>query len=201
MFEFRLARGQLGSLVSYSCVRGALAGLALFALAARGHAAGIVADGGTTTTVNVGAGGRIIVGVAGAVGGVSTNTYREFNVPRSGVDLDNSAARARTILNQVTGTNPSLLEGQLSVLGPRANVVIANPNGISVNGMTVQNMGNLALTTGQVSFNDFTVNGQLQRNLVLTTNQGAIDIGPGGLSGTLLNLELIAKQLRVAGKV
>lgn len=201
MFEFRLARGQLGSLVSYSCVRGALAGLALFALAARGHAAGIVADGGTATTVNVGAGGRITVGVAGAVGGVSTNTYREFNVPRSGVDLDNSAARARTILNQVTGTNPSLLEGQLSVLGPRANVVIANPNGISVNGMTVQNMGNLALTTGQVSFNDFTVNGQLQRNLVLTTNQGAIDIGLGGLSGTLLNLELIAKQLRVAGKV
>lgn len=177
------------------------AALALIALAARCHASGVVADGSTATTVNVGAGGRITVGVAGAVGGVSTNSYREFNVPRAGVDLDNATARARTILNQVTGTNPSLLEGPLSVLGPRANVVIANPNGISVNGMVVQNIGNLALTTGQVSFNDFTVNGQLQRNLILTTNRGLIDIGPAGLSGTLLNLELIAKQLRVGGKV
>lgn len=180
---------------------GSLAGVGLLALAARCSVAGVVPDGGTATTVATDASGRITVGVAGAVGGVSTNTYRTFNVPRAGVDLDNSAARARTILNQVTGTNPSLLEGQLAVLGPRANVVIANPNGISVNGMVVRNMGNLALTTGQVSFNDFTVNGQLQRNLVLNTSQGAIDIGPGGLSGTLLNLELIAKRLRIGGKV
>ncbi|WP_257993381.1 filamentous hemagglutinin N-terminal domain-containing protein [Cupriavidus pauculus] len=201
MFRFRVLRGGLASQARFPRVRGTAAALTLIALAARCHAAGVVADGSTATTVNVGAGGRITVGVAGAVGGVSTNSYREFNVPRAGVDLDNATARARTILNQVTGTNPSLLEGPLSVLGPRANVVIANPNGISVNGMVVQNIGNLALTTGQVSFNDFTVNGQLQRNLVLTTNQGLIDIGPGGLSGTLLNLELIAKQLRVGGKV
>lgn len=182
-------------------VAGAVVPLTLCVLAAPCQASGVIADGSTATTVNVGAGGRITVDVAGAVGGVSTNSYREFNVSRAGVDLNNSTARARTILNQVTGTNPSLLEGPLSVLGPRANVVIANPNGISVNGMVVQNVGNLALTTGQVTFNDFTVNGQLQRNLVLNTSQGAIEIGPGGFSGTLLNLELIAKQLRVGGKV
>lgn len=171
-------------------------------MAAHCAAAGVVPDGGTATTVSTGAGGRITVGIANNVGGVSTNTYREFNVSRAGVDLDNTGARARVILNQVTGTNPSLLEGQLAVLGPRANVVIANPNGISVNGMVVQNVGNLALTTGQVSFNDFTTaNGQLQRNLVLNTSQGTIDIGPGGLSGTLLNLELMASRIRVAGKV
>ncbi|WP_354681465.1 filamentous hemagglutinin N-terminal domain-containing protein [Cupriavidus plantarum] len=181
--------------------RGAAVGCLLGVIAAHGFAAGVVADGSTATTVTTAAGGHITVNVAAAVGGVSTNNYREFNVPRAGVDLDNSTARARTILNQVTGTNPSLLEGPLSVLGPRANVVIANPNGISVDGMVVRNVGNLALTTGQVSFNDFTANGQLQRNLVLSTNQGAIDIGAGGLSGTLLNLELVAKRLRVAGKV
>lgn len=181
--------------------RGAAVACLLGVMAAHCFAAGVVADGSTPTTVTTGAGGHITVGVAAAMGGVSTNNYREFNVPRAGVDLDNSSARARTILNQVTGTNPSLLEGPLSVLGPRANVVIANPNGISVDGMVVRNVGNLALTTGQVSFNDFTANGQLQRNLVLNTSQGAIDIGAGGLSGTLLNLELIAKQLRVSGKV
>ncbi|WP_370565767.1 filamentous hemagglutinin N-terminal domain-containing protein [Cupriavidus sp. UME77] len=166
-------------------------------------AAGVVPDGGANApTVTVGANGRITVGITNAVGGVSTNTYRDFNVPRAGVDLDNRAVLARTILNQVTSTNPSLLEGPLNVLGNRANVIVANPNGITVNGMTVQNIGNLALTTGQVSFNDLTVaNGQLQRNVVLTTSQGAIDIGPGGLSGTLLNLELVAKQIRVGGKV
>ncbi|WP_354681917.1 filamentous hemagglutinin N-terminal domain-containing protein [Cupriavidus necator] len=165
-------------------------------------AAGVVPDGGTATTATTAASGRVTVSVATPVGGVSTNTYRDFNISRAGVDLDNNAARARTILNNVTSTNPSLLEGTLSVLGPRANVILANPNGISVNGLTVRNVGNLALTTGQVIFNDFTTaNGQLQRNLILSTSQGAIDIGAEGLSGTLLNLELVAKQIRVAGKV
>ncbi|WP_112776046.1 filamentous hemagglutinin N-terminal domain-containing protein [Cupriavidus alkaliphilus] len=165
-------------------------------------AAGVIPDGATATTATTGANGRITVGIADPVGGVSTNTYREFNVPRAGLDLDNNAARARTILNQVTSTNPSVLEGPLSVQGARANVVISNPNGLSVNGLVVQNVGNLALTTGQVTFNDFTAaNGQLQRNLVLSTSQGAIDIGAEGLSGTLLNLELAARRMRVGGKV
>ncbi|KJK21247.1 hypothetical protein UB46_28285 [Burkholderiaceae bacterium 16] len=88
-------------------------------------AGGITPDGGTVTTAATGANGRITVGVAQAMGGVSTNTYRDFNVPRAGVDLDNNAALARTILNQVTSTNPSILEGPLSVLGPRANVILS----------------------------------------------------------------------------
>lgn len=177
-------------------------GLAAVSMAATALAAGVVPDGGTATTATTGVNGRITVGVADPIGGVSANTYREFNVPRAGVDLDNNAARARTILNQVTSTNPSLLEGPLSVLGTRANVVISNPNGVSVNGLVVRNVGNLALATGQVSFNDFTTaNGQLQRNLVLSTSEGAIDIGAEGLSGTLLNLELVARHIRVGGTV
>lgn len=165
-------------------------------------AAGVVADGGTATSVSVGATGRVTVGIAPAVAGVSQNTFREFNVSATGVDLNNAGVAARNIVAQVTGTNPSVLAGPLAVLGPRANVIIANPNGVSVNGLTVSGIGNLALTSGQVSFNDFTTaNGQLQRNVVLTTGQGAIDIGPAGLTGTLLNLELIAKQIRVDGAV
>lgn len=185
---------------------GCVAGAALAVLSgnsvASGAAAGVVPDGGSATFVSVGAEGRTTVGVAGTVGGVSVNTYRHFNVPRAGVDLDNRSVGARTILNQVTGTDPSSLEGPLTVLGPRANVVIANPNGVSVNGMTVRNVGNLALTTGHVAFNDFTTgNGSLQRNLILKTSGGAIDIGPEGLSGSLLNLELAAKRIRIGGKV
>ncbi|WP_196303671.1 two-partner secretion domain-containing protein, partial [Ralstonia solanacearum] len=36
---------------------------------------------------------------------------------------------ARIIVNQVTSTSPSTLQGYLEVAGPRAEVVIANPNG------------------------------------------------------------------------
>jgi filamentous hemagglutinin family protein len=167
-----------------------------------GLAAGVVPDGGTKTTATVGANGRVTIGIAAPVDGVSNNTYRDFNVSRAGVDFDNHTAGARNIVNSVTSTNPSVLAGPLAVLGTRANVIISNPNGVSVNGLIVQNVGNLALTTGQVSPDSFAVtNGQVPRNIVLTTSQGAIEIGPEGLSGTLLNLELFAKQIRVGGPV
>ena len=165
-------------------------------------AAGIVPDGGTATSVSTGASGRQTVNIAPATAGVSHNTYASFNVGTAGADLNNTAVAARTIVNQVTSTNPSLIQGNIGVLGPRANVILANPNGITVDGGSFTNTGNVALTTGQVSFNDFTTgSGQQQRNVVLNTNSGAINIGPGGLAGTMLNLELIAKQVRVAGAV
>ncbi|BCL90910.1 hypothetical protein MAFF211479_06110 [Ralstonia solanacearum] len=159
-------------------------------------------DGGTATIVTTGASGRQTVNIAPGVAGVSHNTYTSFNVGTAGADLNNTSVAARTIVNQVTSTNPSLIQGNIAVLGPRANVIIANPNGITVDGGSFTNTGNVALTTGQVSFNDFTTGtGQLQRNVVLNTSSGAINIGPGGLAGTMLNLELIAKQVRVAGAV
>ncbi|NKA93503.1 hemagglutinin [Ralstonia solanacearum] len=165
-------------------------------------AAGIVADGGTATTVSTGANGRQLVNLAPSVAGVSHNTYTSFNVGTAGADLNNTTVAARTIVNQVTSTNPSLIQGNIAVLGPRANVILANPNGITVDGGSFTNTGNVALSTGRVSFNDFTTgSGSLQRNVVLTTSSGAINIGPGGLAGTMLNLELIAKQVRVAGAV
>ncbi|EHP39562.1 filamentous hemagglutinin [Cupriavidus basilensis OR16] len=165
--------------------------------------AGVVPDGtatATAPTVTVGANGRITVGITNAVGGVSTNTYRDFNIPRAGVDLDNRAVLARTILNQVTSTNPSLLEGPLNVLGNRANVILANPNGITVNGMTVQNIGKLALTTGQVDLTTLN-NPAAQSNITIKTSRGLLEIGPEGLSGELLQLELIAKQIRIGGRI
>ena len=171
-------------------------------LSASVSAAGIVPDGSTATSVSTGASGRQTVNIAPSVAGVSHNTYASFNVGTAGADLNNTVVAARTIVNQVTSTNPSLIQGNIAVLGPRANVILANPNGITVDGGSFTNTGNVALTAGQVSFNDFiTGTGQLQRNVLLNTNSGAINIGPGGLAGTMLNLELIAKQVRVAGAV
>ncbi|RBB31698.1 filamentous hemagglutinin [Burkholderia reimsis] len=166
------------------------------------HAAGIVPDGGTVTSVSIGAGGRQTVNIAPAIGGVSNNTYSSFNVSKAGADLNNVGINARTIVNQVTSTNPSLIQGNINVLGPRANVILANPNGVTVDGGSFTNTGHVLLSTGQVSFNDVTIApGVTQRNVVLATNRGAIAIGPGGLSGTLVNLDLIAKQLSINGPV
>ncbi|QCP55087.1 filamentous hemagglutinin N-terminal domain-containing protein [Trinickia violacea] len=166
------------------------------------HATGVVPDGGTATSVSTAANGHQIVNIAPAFGGVSHNTYSSFNVSAAGADLNNVGINARTIVNQVTSTNPSLIQGAINVLGPRANVILANPNGITVDGGSFQNTGHVVLSTGQVSFDDLTLApGVTQRNVVLTTNQGGIRIGPGGLSGTLVNLDLIAKQLAVNGPV
>jgi filamentous hemagglutinin len=42
--------------------------------------------------------------------------------------------RAATILNQVTGPHASRLLGILEVAGHRANIILANPAGITCNG-------------------------------------------------------------------
>ncbi|UOB60232.1 filamentous hemagglutinin N-terminal domain-containing protein [Burkholderia pyrrocinia] len=166
------------------------------------YAGVIAADGHTATTVSTGAGGPQTVNIAPAIGGVSNNTYSSFNVSKAGADLNNVGVNARTIVNQVTSTNPSLIQGNINVLGPRANVILANPNGVTVDGGSFTNTGHVVLSTGQVSFNDLTLApGVVQRNVVLTTDRGAITIGRGGLSGTLVNLDLIAKQLSINGPV
>lgn len=165
-------------------------------------AVGIVPDGGTATSVSVASSGHQTVNIAPTIGGVSNNTYSSFNVSTAGADLNNVGINANTIVNQVTSTNPSLIQGAINVLGPRANVILANPNGITVDGGSFVNAGHVVLSTGQVSFNDLTpAPGVIQRNVILTTNGGTITIGAGGLSGTLVNLDLIAKQLAVNGPV
>ncbi|MDR6393075.1 filamentous hemagglutinin N-terminal domain-containing protein [Paraburkholderia phenoliruptrix] len=177
-------------------------GLASTVAVATAHAAGIVPDGNTATAVTGPLGGRQTVNIASSLGGVSNNTYTSFNVSKAGVDLNNVGINARAIVNQVTSTNPSLIQGDITVLGPRANVILANPNGITIDGGSFVNAGHVVLSTGQVSFNDLVpAPGITQRNVVLTTNRGAITVGPGGLSGTLVNLDLIAKQLSLNGPV
>ncbi|KWI83324.1 filamentous hemagglutinin [Burkholderia ubonensis] len=179
-----------------------------FCLAAAGTlprcalAAGIVPDGGTATSVSLAPDGRQLVNLAPAVAGVSSNTYSSFNVTAAGATLNNTGINARTIVNQVTSTNPSLIQGEIAVAGPRANVVLANPNGITVNGGSFVNTGHVALSTGNVSFNDVQIApGVIQRNVVLDTATGTIVVGPGGLASALIGLDLIAKTIRIDGPV
>jgi filamentous hemagglutinin len=99
--------------------------------------------------------------------GVSRNTYSQFDVNANGVILNNShnnvqtqlggfvagnpymaAGTARVILNEVNSQNPSLLNGYVEVAGSSAQVVIANPAGISCNGCGFINANRATLTTG-----------------------------------------------------
>nr|WKF59902.1 tRNA nuclease CdiA-2 [Paraburkholderia busanensis] len=164
------------------------------------HAAGIVVDGGTATSVSTAANGHQTVNIAPAFAGVSNNTFTNFNVGAAGATLNNVGINARTIVNQVTSTNPSVISGQIDVAGQRANVILANPNGITINGGSFVNTGRLALTTGLVTFKDTVpVAGLPERDIVLDTGTGTIVVGPNGLQSALIGLDLIARNVQING--
>lgn len=184
-----------------------VSGLALLAgfLFAHGSAtqAQVAADGTTATEVTIGADGRVTIGIAPAGrNGISHNRYERFNVPSVGVDLDNRDAAARTVLNEVTGTGRSMIEGEVTVLGQKAHVIIANPNGIVIDGGRFVNTGRVALTTGKPSISEREIApGIFQSNVAAMVSGGAITIAGGGLSGQMDALDLIAETVRVAGPV
>ncbi|RRD86655.1 two-partner secretion domain-containing protein, partial [Conchiformibius steedae] len=68
-----------------------------------------------------------------------------------------ATGEARVIVNQVNSANPSLLNGYIEVGGRRAEVVLANPAGIQVDGGGFINAAGATLTTGL----PFIRNGQL----------------------------------------
>ena len=164
-------------------------------VAGTGFAQSVQIDGTTATTVTLNPSGQITVGIAPAnPNAVSHNTYTQFSVTGAGVNLDNTTAGARTIVNEVTSTAPSLIEGPLTVIGEKAHVILANPNGITVNGGRFVNTGNVGLTTGTIGYDG---NGRA----ITSTSTGRITVGAGGLSGTMEELDLIAAAIRLNGQI
>ncbi|RKF39402.1 filamentous hemagglutinin [Agrobacterium deltaense] len=166
----------------------------------------VIPDGGSNTTTSIdatsGATNVQIAPVGNPTSAISHNTYTEFSVNSLGVNLDNRTVNARTILNEVTSSRISNLNGPLDVLGARAHVIIANPNGISVDGASFRNTGGVVLSTGKASVVSRQItSGSFQDNVVLKTEGGTIDIGAGGLSGAMSTLHLLAGRIRVDGPV
>ncbi|WP_226506893.1 filamentous hemagglutinin N-terminal domain-containing protein, partial [Pseudomonas sp. MWU16-30317] len=132
--------------------------------------AGGIAVSGQGTTLGAAGNGVPIVNIAAPnASGLSHNQFGDYNVGTQGVILNNATAStqstqlggiivgngnlkgkaASTILNEVTGTNRSQLNGYTEVAGQAAHVIVANPYGITCNGCGFINTPRATLTTGK----------------------------------------------------
>ena len=101
--------------------------------------------------------------------GVSRNTFSRFDVGPDGAVLNNArthqdsqsqlagyvganpslaGGNARIILNEVNARDPSQLRGYVDVAGQKAQVIVANPAGITCDGCGFINANRATLTTG-----------------------------------------------------
>ncbi|WP_426802461.1 hemagglutinin repeat-containing protein [Xanthomonas campestris] len=141
--------------------------------------------------------------------GVSRNRYSQFDVGREGAILNNARGQtqtqlggwvqgnpwlvtgsARVILNEVNGP-ASRLNGYVEVAGQRAEVIIANPAGIQVDGGGFLNASRVTLTTGTPVLSG----GALESYRV---SGGAIQVGGAGLDTSGADYtDLITRSLQV----
>lgn len=163
-------------------------------------------------TVGQAGNGITLVNVAGpSAGGVSRNDYTNFNVPQNGVILNNSNQMANTklggyipgnpnmmrgsanvIVNEVTSHNPTEMKGFIEVAGRKASVVVANPNGITVDGGGFINTDRAVLTTGKTEYDS---KGNLNSYRV---EQGRISINGNGLNAKDANsLQILTEATNV----
>lgn len=166
----------------------------------------IVPDGSTVTSVSKNSDGIEVVKLANAnASGISYNKYERFSVPQAGAHLDNRQSLASTIINQVTSTHRSKLEGNLRVLGAKSHLFIVNPNGIYLDGASFSNTANLALTTGDINFinRNIVVGGVTKsiQNVQIITSKGKVEIGEKGIEADMHSLDLIAKDIRINGSI
>ena len=142
--------------------------------------------------------------------GVSRNTYTQFDVGSQGVILNNArvntqtqlggwiqgnpylpGSSARVILNEVNSANPSQLLGYIEVGGSRAQVVIANPAGVTCDGCGFINASRATLTTGTPILNGGNLDGYL-------VQRGQVAVQGAGLDASQTDYtDLIARAVSV----
>ncbi|SUJ05757.1 DUF637 domain-containing protein [Serratia marcescens] len=181
-------------------------------------AAGITAANGNTQVV-IKPGNVPVVNIATPNGaGISHNTYKDFNVGPQGAVLNNATHGGKTqlgveiysaqgntylkgkpaelIINEVIGGSRSELQGKLEVFGNKANVMIANPNGITCDGCGFINAPGVTLTTGKPQFDK---QGALE---ALEVKKGGVTIGGKGLDGSGADyVDIISRATELNGKI
>ncbi|HHZ8504608.1 TPA: filamentous hemagglutinin N-terminal domain-containing protein [Morganella morganii] len=82
---------------------------------------------------------------------ISHNYFDEFNVGKEGMYIGNNKG-ANTIITEVISNSPSLLNGNIDIIGKLGTLVVANPNGITTDsGFSVSNIQNLELATAKIT--------------------------------------------------
>ncbi|MCT4716623.1 hemagglutinin repeat-containing protein [Enterobacteriaceae bacterium H18W14] len=145
-----------------------------------------------------------------SAGGVSRNTFSQFDVDRKGAILNNSRkntatqlggmvtgnpwlakGEAKIVLNEVNARDPSKLNGYIEVAGQKAQVVIASPSGITCNGCGFINAGRATLTTGSAQLQNGNITGYL-------VDRGDIVVDGKGLDSTRQDhTDIIARAVKV----
>ena len=188
-------------------------------------AGAVITPSGSGTQMDQAANGVPVVNIAAPnQAGISHNKFQDYNVGQEGLILNNATGKlnptqlggliqnnpnlkagqeAKGIINEVTGTNRSQLQGYTEVAGKAANVMVANPYGITCNGCGFINTPQATLTTGRPVFD---ASGNLQ---ALDVTKGSIILEGKGIDAsssdalsiisraTEVNAAIHAKDLKV----
>ncbi|QIC15581.1 filamentous hemagglutinin N-terminal domain-containing protein [Providencia vermicola] len=146
--------------------------------------------------------------------GVSRNQYSQFDVDQKGAILNNSSTNTNTqlggiiqgndwlakgeakiILNEVNSRDPSQLNGFIEVAGKKADVIIANPAGITCNGCGFINADKALLSAGKTLIENGKIKG-------FEVDKGSINIVGQGYNGNGTNYTaLIARSVNINAKL
>ncbi|RZT42932.1 two-partner secretion domain-containing protein [Cupriavidus agavae] len=145
--------------------------------------------------------------------GISHNQFQKFNVDPNGVVFNNSmkdgvsaiggltmnnpnlSNQARAIIGEVTGPGTTGIRGAMEVFGGRADLIIANPNGISVNGASTINANSLTLSTGKVL-------GGPDGAMRLGIEGGMVGIEGAGISTEgLSHFDIVSRTAQINGEI
>ena len=152
--------------------------------------------------------------------GLSHNQYKDLQVGGKGLIFNNSGSNTKTelagyikgnvymkgtyadiILNEVTGTKKSSLNGFMEVAGHKADLIIANPNGIIAGNTGFINTGRAVLAAGRPLFRKGELNGFRTAGDVTIEGKGADFRGADAayiLAETVkLNGEAAAKEITI----
>src|SRR5471032_3563922 len=180
-------------------------------------AAGVSVAEGNTSLDKAGNGVPVVNIATPNQTGISHNKYNEFNVGNEGLILNNATGQltqsqlggliqnnpnlkagqeAKGIINEVVAPNRSQLQGYMEVAGKAANVIVANPYGITCSGCGFINTPNATLTTGKPILDQ---NGRLERYQV---DGGAVTIDGQGLNASNVDhFEIITRSAKINAQI